>query len=170
MVDLSSSPVPALNEHDHVRGPADLPLLIMYADFSCPYCVLAHERLRSMPVRIAFRHFALKSRIRAGALAAASEAAALQGAFWEMHDALYSDPAHTEDPDLWAHVRRLGLDLERFQSDRRSEAVRERVLGDLRSGLRGGVARTPTLFIDGVAHPGPPTPELLSIVAEAVVR
>jgi predicted DsbA family dithiol-disulfide isomerase len=62
------------------------------------------------------------------------------------------------------------LDLERFQSDRRSEAVRERVLGDLRSGLRGGVARTPTLFIDGVAHPGPPTPELLSIVAEAVVR
>jgi protein-disulfide isomerase len=104
------------------------------------------------------------------ALAAASEAAALQGAFWEMHDALYGDPAHIEDPDLWAHVERLGLDLELFQRDRRSEAVLERVQRDLTSGLRGGVARTPTLFLDGVAHPGPPTPEFLSVVAEPAVR
>jgi protein-disulfide isomerase len=170
MVDLSSSPVPPLGEQDHVRGETHLPLLIIYADFSCPFCALAHERLRNAPIRLVFRHFALRSRPRAAALAAASEAAALQGAFWKMHDALYDDPARTEDPHLWEHVKRLGLDLERFQDDRRSVPVLGRIRSDLESGLRAGVASTPTLFLDGVAHPGPPTAELLAAVAEPVVR
>ena len=49
---------------------------------------------------------------------------------------------------------RLGLDLERFEADRRSEAVAERVERDFRSGIRAGVTTTPTQFVDGQAFPG----------------
>jgi protein-disulfide isomerase len=168
--DLRSSPIPPPCSEDHVRGPAGITTVIFYGDFTCPYCASAYQQLRGIRIRLAFRHFALKSRPRAVALAAAAEAAARQGAFWEMHDALFSDPAHTEDPDLWRHVQQLGLDLDRFQADRRSEVVLERIRRDLQSGLRGGVASTPTLVLDGVVYPGPPTGELLAMLAPMHVR
>ena len=45
-MDLTSAPVPALAPDDHVRGPADAPLIVMYADFACPHCAVAHLRLQ----------------------------------------------------------------------------------------------------------------------------
>jgi protein-disulfide isomerase len=88
---------------------------------------------------------------RARVLAHAAEAAALQGAYWEFHDSLYADQGRLDDPHLWERARRLGLDLDRFEADRRSEAVAERVEHDFRSAIRAGVVRTPTLFMDGAA-------------------
>jgi protein-disulfide isomerase len=88
------------------------------------------------------------------AAACAAEAAALQGRFWEMHDALFADQARLEDPHLWARAQALGLDLERFDADRRSEQVRERVRRDFRGGVRAGVVTTPTLFKDGAPYAG----------------
>jgi len=95
-------------------------------------------------------------------LAHATEAAALQDRFWEFHDSLYGDQGHLDDPHLWARCEALGLDLDRFESDRRSEAVAARVERDFRSGIRAGVATTPTLFLNGSAHAGVPGEELLS--------
>src|SRR4051794_38292448 len=102
MNDLGSAPVPPLREDDHVRGPTDGPLVVMYGDFACPRCVLAHDRLHGRPVRLVFRHLALKAKHpRAVALAHAAEAAARQDAFWPMHDALFADPGRVDDPHLW---------------------------------------------------------------------
>jgi protein-disulfide isomerase len=160
--DLSSSPVPPLSDADHVRGPRGAPLVIVYAEFSCPHCALAHSRLRDAPLRVAFRHFALHSRSqRAVALACAAEAAGLQGRFWELHDALFADQGRLDDPHLWERARRLGLDLERFELDRRSERVAQRVAGDVRDALRAGITTTPTLSFRGELHAGPPDAELL---------
>ena len=160
-MDLTSASVPELAPDDHVRGPEGTPLVVMYGDFACPFCALTVERLRAVPVRVAFRHFALKAKHpRAPALAAAAEAAARQGAFWAMHDALFDDPARLEDPHLWARAERLGLDVRRFGADRRSDAVAARVTADFRAGVRGGVVTTPTLFVDGVRFAVRPTPEL----------
>jgi protein-disulfide isomerase len=170
MTDLTSSPVPPLDEQDHLRGQAGAPLVIFYGDFSCPYCAVAYVRLKDLSLRVAFRHFALKSRPRALALSLAAEALSCQGAFWEMHDALFSDPARTDDPHLWKHIIRLGLDLERFENDRRAPSVSQRVQRDIYGGMRGAVASTPTLIVDGVAHPGPPTPELMAVLAAGSVR
>jgi predicted DsbA family dithiol-disulfide isomerase len=64
-------------------------------------------------------------------------------------------------------VERLGLDLDRFEADRRGEAVAARVERDFRSGLRAGVMTTPTLFVDGAAHPGVPPPRLLERLRNA---
>ena len=94
-----------------------------------------------------FRHFALKAKHeRAVALAQAAEAAARQGAFWAFHDALYADQGRIDDPHLWARCETLGLDLERFQADRRDAAIAERVRRDVRDALRAGATTTPTLF------------------------
>ena len=152
-MDLTSAPVPALGPDDHVRGPDGAPLIVMYADFACPHCAVAHVRLGEVAaereLRVAFRHFALKAKHpRAPALAAAAEAAALQGAFWAFHDALYADQGHQDDPHLWAKAEALGLDVERFDADRRGEAVAARVKADVRAAMRAGVAATPTLFAD----------------------
>ena len=166
MAELGSAPLPPLQADDHVRGSPTAPLIIEYADFQCHYCALANLELARLPVRRAFRHFPVPSKHpRAWACACAVEAAARQGAFWALHDALYADQARLEDPHLWAHARSLGLDVERFETDRRSPEVAARVRRDFQSGVRAGVVTTPTLFVDGQAHAGPPDAALLARLA-----
>ena len=91
---------------------------------------------------------------RAWPAARAAEAAGLQGRFWEMHDALFADQGRLEDPHLWDRAERLGLDVARFDADRRSEAVEARIAADWRAGVRAGVATTPTLFAGGARFAG----------------
>lgn len=154
MSELRSAPVPAPGLDDHVRGPADGSVLVEYADFECPFCAALHGRLDRGELRIVFRHFPVRSsHPRAWAAACAAEAAAEQGRFWEMHDSLFSDQARLEDPHLWRRAEDLGLDLQRFEHDRRSQEVRGRVRGNFESGIRAGVVTTPTVFslLQGVA-------------------
>ena len=142
-----------------MTGDPQAPLVIFYGDYTCPRCALAHERLQAAPLRIAFRHFAIAKRHpRATALACAAEAAALQNRFWEFHASLFEDPGHTDDPHLWERVRTLGLDLERFELDRRAEEVAARVREQTRAGMRAGITQTPTLIAGGRILPGAPTP------------
>jgi protein-disulfide isomerase len=149
MSDLASAPPPALREDDHVRGPEDGALVVVYADFTCPHCAVARAWLESVPVRTVFRHFALKAKHRrAVPLALAAEAAAAQGAFWPFHDALYDDQGRIDDPHLWARAQALGLDLARFDADRHGPEAAARVRRDVREGLAAGVAETPTAFTE----------------------
>jgi protein-disulfide isomerase len=135
--------------------------VIVYGDYECPFCAALDLRLRDAPLRVAFRHFPVRSaHPRAPAAACAAEAADRQGAFWPMHDALFGDQGRLEDPHLWARAESLGLDVARFDRDRRSDAIRELVRGQFRAGVRAGVATTPTLFVDGVRHAGRPDAEL----------
>lgn len=118
---------------------------MVYGDYECVYCAAELARLRE--VTLVFRHFPVVSKHpRSRRLAAAAEAAALQGQFWEMHDSLYADQGHLDDPHLWGRVEELGLDLDRFEADRRSDEVAARVERDFRSGIGAGVMKTPTMF------------------------
>jgi protein-disulfide isomerase len=149
-----------------VRGDPGGPLVVEYGDYECPYCARTDALLAGLPVRRVFRHFPVVSKHpRARVLAHAVEAAALQGAFWEMHDSIYADQGRLDDPHLWDRVRRLGLDLDRFERDRRSEAIADRVERDFRTGVRAGIVSTPTLFVDGRAHAGVPDATLLARLA-----
>jgi protein-disulfide isomerase len=122
-------------------------LLIGYADFECPFCAVEALRLAKLPVQLVFRHFPVRSsHPRAWAAACASEAAAEQGRFWEMHDSLFADQGRLEDPHLWRRAEELGLDVERFEQRRRSDEVVARVRRDFQSGIRAGVVTTPTMF------------------------
>jgi protein-disulfide isomerase len=162
----TSSGPPEPDSLDHVRGHG--PLVIEYADLECPYCAKTHLLLADLPIRRVFRHFPVVSKHpRARTLAHAAEAAALQGGFWDLHDSLYADQGRLDPPHLWERVERFGLDLERFESDRRSQAAADRVERDFRSGIRAGVTTTPTLFVDGEAYPGVPASELLERIGLA---
>jgi protein-disulfide isomerase len=166
--DLGSAPVPGLSPDDHVRGPAKAPLLIEYADFECPFCAALSVRLEGLELRRAFRHFPVRSsHPRAWPAACAAEAAALQGQFWEMHDSLFADQGRLEDPHLWERAESLGLDLERFDHDRRGDSVLARVRRDFQSGVRAGVVTTPTVFIDGQVHAGRLAAEALTGLARS---
>jgi protein-disulfide isomerase len=148
MGDLTSAPSPPIRPEDHLRGQADDPeLVVMYADFSCPRCAVAAIALMDAGSSVVFRHFALRARHpRAVPLAQAAEAAGIQGAFWLFHDALFADQGRIDDPHLWDRCTELGLDLDRFEADRRSDAVAQRVARDLREGMRAGVTATPALL------------------------
>jgi len=71
-----------------------------------------------------------------------------------MHDLLFADQARLADPHLWERARALELDLERFETDRRSDPVRARVAQDFGSGVRAGVITTPTIFTAAGMHAG----------------
>ena len=150
MSDLTSAGVPSVGETDHVRG--DGPEVILYLDLACPACAAMWVEIRKLPLRSCVRHFPLaKKRPRAPALHAAAEAAFLQHdeAFWRMVDSIYADHGHIDDPHLWDRAESLGLDLERFERDRRSQEVVARVRRDFESGIRAGVVGTPTAFASG---------------------
>jgi protein-disulfide isomerase len=148
MSELTSASVPPIGADDHLTGEGAE--AIVYADFGCPYCAAAWARIRELPLCLCFRHFPMASKHpRAPALHAAAEAAGRQGAFWQMCDSLYAKRGRVDDPHLWERAERFGLDLERFNADRRSDAVRARIERDFTSGIRAGVAGTPTAFAGG---------------------
>ena len=138
-----------------MRGPAGATVALVYADFECPYCAAAASQLNGARLCFSFLHFPLRSiHSWVGAAVSAAEAAAVQGRFWEMHDLLFADQGRLEDPHLWGRARTLGLDLEQFDADRRSEAVHRRVRRQFEAGVRGGIVTTPTLVVDGVIQSG----------------
>jgi protein-disulfide isomerase len=147
---------------DHVRGAPVGHLIIEYGDYECPYSRQAYRAIRQAgrqlggTVRFAFRHFPLTGiHPHALAAAAAAEAAAVQGRFWDMHELLFHRQKALEDGDLLRYAAQLGLDAAAFDRDRAGKAVLERIQRDVDSGLASGqVLGTPTLFIDGVVHRG----------------
>jgi protein-disulfide isomerase len=166
MGDLTTAPLPPLGPADHVRGPADAPLILVYGDYECPFCAALELRLHGLQLRVAFRHFPVRgAHPRAFAAACAAEAAGRQGAFWPMHDALFADQGRLEDPHLWARAGRLGLDLARFDADRRDRGVAARVKDDFRGGVRAGVPTTPSVFHSGTLYAGRPDGVTLERIA-----
>ena len=129
--------------------------MVVYGDYECPFCAVLDVALAQLDVRVCFRHFPVRSsHPRAWPAACAAEAAGEQGQFWAMHDALFADQGRLEDPHLWARAETLGLDVARFDADRRSETVLARVKASFRAGVSCGVVTTPSAFLDGVLHPG----------------
>src|SRR5215212_8700917 len=161
-----------LDAVDHVRGEPGAHVLVEYGDYECPYSRAAYREIqrleRKLAFRFVFRHFPLvEIHPHALAASAAAEAASLQAGFWEMHDWLFRNQTTLEERDLRAGAVDLGLDAARFDSDRRSGAVLDRIRRDVLSGLSSGQIRgTPTLFIDGVVHRrGPDAPTLREMLA-----
>jgi Na+/H+ antiporter NhaA len=158
IVDLAA---PVDPDRDHIRGAEDAPLTVVeYGDFECPYCGRAEPVVRELladfgDVRYVWRHLPLHDVHPYAQLAAeAAEAAALQGAFWEMHDLLLDHQDALRPHELAGHAERLGLDLARFDADLRRHHGAERVAEDLDSADLSGVSGTPTFFIDGRRHHG----------------
>jgi protein-disulfide isomerase len=161
-------------ERDHIRGaPGGRVTLVEYGDFQCPYCGDAYpvvlELLERFDwLRFVFRHMPLADlHPRAPAAAEAAEAAATQGAFWEMHDRLFENQHALSDEELREHAAALALDVERFDRELRDGVHTPRVEEDLRSGALSGIPSTPRFFVNGAMHLGSPTePDLRRVIEE----
>ncbi len=166
IVDLAD---PVHPDRDHIRGPGDAPVtLVEYADFECPYCGQAEPVVRELladfgDIRYVWRHLPLRDVHPHAQLAAeAAEAAARQGAFWDMHDLLLGHQGALLATDLNAYAERLGLDVPRFTADLRRHAGADRVAQDVDSADLSGVSGTPTFFLNGRRHHGAYDIETLS--------
>jgi Na+/H+ antiporter NhaA len=173
IVDLADDVDPA---RDHIRGrPGAAITLVEYGDFECPYCGRAEPMIREAlrttedDVRFVFRHLPLSDvHPHAEAAAEAAEAASAQGAFWEMHDLLFTRQDALTLRDLIRYAGELGLDVERFREDMRQRRYAARVREDISTADSSGVSGTPTFFINGRRHYGAyDTASLLAAVRSA---
>ncbi len=158
IVDLAA---PVDPDRDHIRGPTSAPVTVVeYGDFECPYCGRAEPAVRELladfgDVRYVWRHLPLTDVHQHAQLAAeASEAAAAQGSFWEMHDLLLDHQDALKPGDLMRYAGQIGLDAEQFARDLRKHNGRGRVAEDVDSADLSSVSGTPTFFINGQRHYG----------------
>jgi len=148
-------------KRDHVRGPIDAPVTVVeYGDFECPYCGQAESVIRELlrefgDVAYVWRHLPLSDVHPNAQLAAeATEAAADQGAFWELHDLLLAHQDALQPDDLIGYAEQLGLDLDRFSGALQQHSGAGRVAEDVDSADLSGVSGTPTFFVNGQRHYG----------------
>jgi protein-disulfide isomerase len=147
---------------EHLLGGAEGLLLVEYGDYACAATARAVEVVHALlttwgpRLRFAYRHFPEPRHPQALVAAEAAEAAAAQGRFWPMHDALLALNGRIDDAALVACAAAAGLSIERFADEVESGIYRERVLADRRRGLDAGVVHAPTFFVGGIRYDGPP--------------
>jgi protein-disulfide isomerase len=149
-------------EPPHALGSLDAPIMLEeFADFECPSCASLHLVMKAMKaefgsrVVVVFRNYPMPS-LHKHALAAAraAEAAGLQGKFWEMHDVLYTNQktwheASDAAPLFEGHAAQIGLNLDQYRRDVKSETVEKRITLDRQRASWIGVNGTPTVFLNG---------------------
>jgi Na+/H+ antiporter NhaA len=147
-------------KHDRTRGPDDASVTVVeYGDFECPYCGRAEDAVRELladtDLRYVWRHLPLTEVHPNAQLAAeAAEAAAAQGAFWEMHDLLLAHQDRLRAVDLVEYAGELGLDQDRFRDELRRHVYAPKIAKHVHSADLSGVSGTPTFFINGQRHYG----------------
>ena len=160
LVAQAPSPAPVvevpLRAGDPIRGNERAPVTVVaFSDFQCPFCARGEETLSQVlkaygdKVRIVWKHQPLSMHANALPAAMASEAARVQGKFWEMHDKMFAQQAalSRESYERWAGE--LGMDLDRFRRALLDDALAQRIAEDQALAARVGAQGTPTFFING---------------------
>ena len=152
-------------DRDHIRGDPNAPLtLVEYGDFECPFCSRATGAIDEVgahfgnELRYVWRHLPLERvHPRAFDAARASEAAALQGKFFQMARELFEHQDDLEWSDMYRYAVAAGCDIERFDQDVRvhSSKVLHRVQDDAQDAELMDLNSTPTFFVNGKRHKGP---------------
>ncbi|OHA88423.1 MAG: hypothetical protein A2653_02440 [Candidatus Zambryskibacteria bacterium RIFCSPHIGHO2_01_FULL_43_25] len=157
-----------ITPQDHIKGAGENArvTIVEWSDFQCPACQTYYPVLSQLvedfpsDVRVIYRHFPLRQiHANANNSALVSEAAALQGKFWEMHNALFDNQEEWSGSrdiaffDKYASA--IGLDIEKYKTDLKSEAAADKVANDLKEALRLNLNSTPTMFVNGkkIANP-----------------
>lgn len=131
-------------------------VLIEFSDFQCPFCAKADSTLKQFMdkygdrVTLVYKHLPLTS-IHPEALPAAraSWAAAQQGKFWPFHDALFANQRQLGEALYRETAKSLGLDLQKFDRDRASQAANAAIQQDLEMAETLGIDGTPFFIMNG---------------------
>lgn len=154
---MSSHLKPPVSEKDHAEGTDTATIkLVEYGDYQCPHCGAAYPIIKKIQrefgnqVLFVFRNFPL-SEIHPFAMqaAVATEAAAVQNKFWEMHDVIFEHQELLNKAGLHKMAVSIGLDMKKFEAAMQQEYLQAKVEADFESGVRSGVNGTPSFFING---------------------
>ncbi len=154
------------SEQDHRQGSLNAcVVLVEYGDYQCPQCSELYTSIQAIQRQLeatlfgrdslcfVFRHFPqTQIHPQAQKAAAATEAAATQGQFWQMHEMLLKHQQKLEDGYLAEYADNLGLDVTQFIRDIAQKVYVDRINQDIASGMNSGVVSTPALFINGVRY------------------
>lgn len=155
--------VEARDEDDLLTaGPVDAPVaLIVFSDYQCPFCArwsaqtlpAMMEHVDAGNLRIEWRDINVFGPASERA-ARASYAAALQGAFWEYHDALFADgetrsEGELSEESLIALAGELGLDTEQFTADLAADETAQVIATNQQFGFDLGATSTPVFILGG---------------------
>lgn len=154
--------IPAVNSNDHIHGNPYAALeLVEYGDYECPFCGRAYPIIKSiqrelgLDLKFVFRNFPLsKIHPHAFSAAVATEAASLQKKFWEMHALIFENQNALEKKNIFRFAEIIGLNHTLFKIDLQQKAIIDKVENDVESGLRSGVNKTPTFFVNGIKYDG----------------
>lgn len=154
------------SEQDHRQGSLNARVvLVEYGDYQCLQCSELYTSIQAIQRQLeatlfgrdslcfVFRHFPQPQiHPQAQKAAAATEAAATQGQFWQMHEMLLKHQQDLEDGYLAEYADNLGLDVTQFIRDIAQKVYVDRINQDIASGIDSGVVSTPALFINGVRY------------------
>ncbi len=167
-----------IEEGDHLRGSPNADVVVIeYGDFQCPYSARAHNVLSELQRRLGdrmalvYRHLPLADQHPyAEAAAEAAEAAAAQGKFWEMHDAIFENQDRLDHSALPAIAAAMGLDSARVQEEVVDACYRDRISQHADQARSLGVTGTPCFFINGERYEGDSDRESLAPAIEGALK
>ena len=160
VVGSSASGKPAdpvvINRGINVRGPESAPVtLVEFSDFQCPACKsfepVVEEIINkySDRLRFVYRHYPLPQHDLAFKAAQASQAADLQGKFWEYKKEVFAIQENLKEGSFEEIAQKLGLDLEKFRNDLNDEKTAKKVQQDLSDARALNLNGTPSFFVNG---------------------
>lgn len=150
---------------DHIQGALSAAvILVMYGDYQCSQSADVYRLIKVIQRQLSvslgenylgfiFRHFP-QNQIHpyVQRAAEASEAAAAQGQFWQMHNTLFEHQQELENGYLVGYANDLGLDISQFLREMSKQVHIDRIKEDIEGGLRSGVTTAPALFVNGIRY------------------
>ena len=158
-IDDSNRLLVPISIHDRSQGAIEEPvILVQYGDYQSLACREVYRMIRSIQQQIklcfVFRHFPQTSlHPQAQKAAEASEAAASQNKFWQMHDLLFDRQDALNNGHLLEYANSIGLDIDRFLQEMSDRIHTDRIAKSVRGGMQSGVSCAPALFINQVRYP-----------------
>lgn len=129
--------------------------LVEFSDFQCPACKAFAPYVEQIiennkeNISLTYRNYPLPQHEFAEKAAFAAEAAGRQGKFWEFHDKLFQNQDKLSDQLLVDLAKELQLDETKFNQDRQSNEVKDKINKDKAAGNLFGVNATPTFYLNG---------------------
>jgi len=167
------------------KGASSAPVTVYeMSDFQCPYCrrfaletfpTLEREYINTRKVRWVFVNFPITEiHPNAAAAAAVAHCAARQGAFWQVHDLLYTHqetwaPLKEPGPFLATLADSAKISRKMLLSCLASSDTRTEIESEAEGSRRAGANSTPSFYIEGGIMSGALPVEVFRRVLDSVV-
>ena len=147
-VDLGNTPI---------FGSKDAPIkLIVFSDFQCPFSKRGADTAHALiekygnKVMYVYKNLPLPFHPEAMPSAKAALAAGKQGKYYEFHDKLFEHQGELGDALYVKTAKELGLNMDKFNSDRNSKEIEDQVKADATQANSLGFSGTPGFALNGV--------------------